>query len=174
VVNEDTGELHLAFGNCAKTNDFIVDCLSSWWEFQSPDERDGLSRLQIKADNGPQGNGRRTQFLKRMVDFADHIGKPIQLLYYPPYHSQYNPVGRCWGSLEKHWNGAKLVDAQLMLGSAKNMTWKGIHPVVELSRNPYQKGISLSKKAMQAVEARLERDRMLPKWDTLIRPPCMV
>jgi hypothetical protein len=61
-----------------------------------------------------------------------------------------------------------------MLGSAKNMTWKGIHPVVELSRNPYQKGISLSKKAMQAVEARLERDRMLPKWDTLIRPPCMV
>jgi hypothetical protein len=21
-----------------------------------------------------------------MVAFADHIGKPIQLLYYPPYH----------------------------------------------------------------------------------------
>jgi hypothetical protein len=30
------------------------------------------------------------------------------------------------------------------------MTWKGIHPVVELSRKVYKKGISLSKEAMQA------------------------
>ena len=54
------------------------------------------------------------------------------------------------------------------------MTWKGIHPVVELSRKVYKKGISLSKGAMQAVEARLERHPELPKWDILIRPACMV
>jgi len=159
VVNEDTGQLHLAFGSFAKTSDFIVDCLYSWWEFQSPDERDALSLLQIKADNGPESNGRRTQFLKRMVDFADHIGKPIQLLYYPPYHSKFNSVERCWGILDKHWNGAKLVGAQSMLEWAKSMTWKGIHPVVELSRKAYEKGISLSKKAMQAVESRLDLEQ---------------
>ena len=174
VVNEDTGQLHLAFGSSAKTSDFIVDCLNSWWERQSPEERDGLSLLQIKADNGPESNGRRTQFLKRMVEFADHIGKPIQLLYYPPYHSKYNPVERCWGILEKHWNGTKLVDVQTMLEWAKSMTWKGIHPAVQLSRKVYEKGISLSKEAMKAVEARLERDPKLPKWDILIRPACMV
>lgn len=50
------------------------------------------------------------------------------------------------------------------------MTWKGIHPVVELSRKVYEKGISLSKEAMRAVEARLERNPALPKWDILIRP----
>jgi|NGEPerStandDraft_6_1074524.scaffolds.fasta_scaffold414960_1 hypothetical protein len=33
----------------------------------------------------------------------------------------------------------------------------------------YQKGISLSKKAMLAIEARLERNPILPKWDILIR-----
>mgnify|MGYP001820215602 FL=1 len=174
VVNEDTGELHLAFGSSAKTSDFIVDCLYSWWERRSPEERDDLSLLQIKADNGPESNGRRTQFLKRMVEFSDHIGKPIQLLYYPPYHSKYNPVERCWGILEKHWNGAKLVDAQTMLEWAKSMTWKGVHPVVELSRQVYEKGISLSKDAMQAVEARLERNSKLPKWDILIWPACTV
>ena len=27
VLNEDPGELHLAFGSSAKTSDFIVDCL---------------------------------------------------------------------------------------------------------------------------------------------------
>lgn len=30
-----------------------------------------------------------------MVVFCDAIGKPIQLLYYPPYHSKYNPIERC-------------------------------------------------------------------------------
>ena len=48
VVNEDTGELHLAFGSSAKTSDFIVDCLYSWWERQSPEQRDALSLLLIQ------------------------------------------------------------------------------------------------------------------------------
>jgi hypothetical protein len=48
-------------------------------------------------DNGSESSGVRTQFLHRMVQFVDTIGKPIQLLYYPPYHSKYNPIERCWG-----------------------------------------------------------------------------
>lgn len=174
VVDEDSGALHVAFGGSAKTSDFIVDNLSAWWEQQAPERRDGVTLLQIKADNGPESNGRRTQFLKRMVDLADHIGKPIQLLYYPPYHSKYNPIERCWGILEQHWNGTKLVDAQTMLEWAKSMTWKGLHPLVEMNRQVYDKGISLSKAAMQAVEARLKRNPDLPKWDILIEPACAV
>jgi hypothetical protein len=57
-----------------------------------------------------------------------------------------------------------------MLGWAKKMTWKGLHPVVERSRTVYDKGISLGKAAMQAVEARLKRDPPLPKYDILINP----
>ena len=174
VVNEETGELHLTFGSSAKTSDFIVDALQGWWEHCSPGQRERLTCLQIKADNGPESNGQRTQFLKRMVEFADAIGKPIQLLYYPPYHSKYNPVERCWGILEKHWNGAQLTDSQTMLAWAKSMTWKGLHPVVQLTRKVYEKGVSLSRQAMRAVEARLERNPILPKWDILIRPACVV
>src|SRR2546427_6593672 len=55
-----------------------------------------------QMDNGPESSGKRTQFLQRMVAFCDAIGKPIQLLYYPPYHSKYNPIERCWGLLELH------------------------------------------------------------------------
>lgn len=170
LVDEDSGRLHLVFGSSAKTSDFIVDGLEAWWERLPQVERDGFAVLQIKADNGPESNGRRTQFLKRMVEFADLIGKPVQLLYYPPYHSKYNPVERCWGILEKHWNGAKLTDVEAMLGWAGSMTWKGLHPVVELSRTAYRKGVTLSKRAMREVEARLERNPLLPKWDILIRP----
>jgi hypothetical protein len=174
IVNEDSGELYLTFGSSAKTSDFIVDELQAWWERLAVQQREGISLLQIKADNGPESSGRRTQFLHRMVQFADTIGKPIQLLYYPPYHSKYNPIERCWGILEQHWNGTKLTDAETMFQWAKTMTWKGLHPVVQLSRTIYEKGVSLTKEAMQAVEARLLRNPQLPKWDILISPACPV
>ena len=170
LVDEDSGQLYLTFGSSSKTSDFIVDRVYDWWNDTPMAERTTITHLQLKVDNGPESSGVRTQFLKRIVDFADHTGKPIQLLYYPPYHSKYNPIERCWGILEQHWNGTKLVDVDTMLGWAHSMTWKGIHPIIKLSQTVYQKGVSLSKKAMQAVEARLERNPLLPKWDILIRP----
>jgi len=170
IVDEDSAQLDLTFGSSYKTSDFIVDALETKWNRLAEQEKAEVSKLQIKMDNGPESSGRRTQFLHRMVQFADAIGKPIQLLYYPPYHSKYNPIERCWGILEQHWNGTKLIDAETMLEWAKSMTWKGLHPVVELSRQVYQKGISLGKAAMQAVEARLKRDANLPKYDILINP----
>ena len=170
IVDEDNAQLHLTFGSSYKTSDFIVDALESWWATLAESAQVAMARLQIKMDNGPESSGRRTQFLKRMVAFCDRIGKPIQLLYYPPYHSKYNPIERCWGILELHWNGAKLVDVETMLAWAKSMTWKGIHPIVELSQKVYQKGVTLGKKARQVVEARLERHPELPTWDILICP----
>ena len=170
IVDEDTAQLPRTLGSSYKTSDFIVDALESWWAALDETKQVAMARLQIKMDNGPESSGRRTQFLNRMVDFCDRIGKPIQLLYYPPYHSKYNPIERCWGILELHWNGTKLVDVETMLAWAKSMTWKGIRPIVELSQKVYQKGVTLGKKAMRAVEARLERHPELPTWDILIRP----
>jgi Rhodopirellula transposase DDE domain len=170
IVDEDSARLRITFGSSFKTSDFIVDALEAWWAALAETEQVAMARLQIKMDNGPESSGMRTQFLHRMVQFADQIGKPIHLLYYPPYHSKYNPIERCWGILELHWNGTKLVEVRTMLEWAKSMTWKGLHPIVELSRKVYQKGIALSKKAMQAIESRLERHPALPKWDILIRP----
>jgi len=170
IVDEDSGQLHLTFGSSAKTSDFIVDSLHAWWLAMPPGERENTMRIQIKIDNGPESSGVRTQFLKRMTALATEIGKSIQLLYYPPYHSKYNPIERCWGILEQHWNGAKLVDAQTMLAWAKSMTWKGVQPVVELSKMVYEKGVTLSKTLMREIEDQLERNPLLPKWDILILP----
>ncbi len=170
IVDEDTGELRIMFGSSYKTSDFIVDALEARWAALDAQEQATTELVQIKMDNGPESSGIRTQFLYRMVQFADHIGKPVQLLYSPPYHSKYNPIERCWGIVELHWNGTKLINVETMLEWAKSMTWKGIHPVVELSRKVYHKGIALGKRAMRAVEKRLERHPELPKWDILIRP----
>ena len=170
IVEEDRAQLHITFGSSYKTSDFIVDTLEAWWAALDEAEQVAMARLQIKMDNGPESSGKRTQFLHRMVAFCDAIGKPIQLLYYPPYHSKDNPIERCWGILEVHWNGTTLVDVETMVEWAKTMTWKGIHPLVELSRKVYQKGVTLSKQAMRAVEDRLQRHPELPQWDILIRP----
>ena len=170
IVDEERGELLITFGSSYKTRDFIVDTLAAWWQAMEESDQAAVELLQIKMDNGSESSGIRTQFLHRMVQFVDHIGKPVQRLYYPPYHSKYNPIERCWGILERHWNGTKLIDVETMLEWAKSMTWKGLHPGVELSRKVYEKGISLGKRAMRAVEKRLERHPELPKWDIRIHP----
>ena len=164
IVDEGTGQLMITFGSSHKTSDFIVDSLHAWWMGIPPGERKQVKLIRIKADNGPESSGVRTQFLKRMVEFVDSVGIAVQLLYYPPYHSKYNPVERCWGMQECHWNGAKLTSAEAMLGWARSMTWKGLHPLVELSKKVYRKGISLAKIAMKEIEARLDRNPALPKY----------
>ena len=170
IVDEDTKALFIGFGSSYKTSDFIVDTLQSWWSELSPSTQQQIPYLQIKVDNGPENSGIRTQFLHRMVEWVDQIGKPVHLVYYPPYHSKYNPIERCWGVLEQHWNGTKLIDVDTMLGWAKSMKWKGTHPVIELNQSIYPKGVALTKKEMRPIEQRLERHPILPKWDILIRP----
>jgi Rhodopirellula transposase DDE domain len=147
-----------------------MDNLEMYWKSLPDTAQQEIQSLQLKIDNGPESSGIRTQFLKRVVDFADAIKKPIQLIYYPPYHSKYNPIERCWGILERHWNGALLRDVKTLLGWAKSMTWKGLHPIVQLNSNIYEKGISLPKREMRDIERRLERNPELPKWDILIKP----
>ena len=170
IVDEDAGQLYVNFGSSYKTSDFMVDSVSQWWSNLAVKEKKQIDVIQIKVDNGPENSGIRTQFLKRMVEFADWTGKSIQLLYFPPYHSKYNPIERCWGILEQHWNGTLLRNVETMLAWAQSMTWKGLKPVINLSQKIYQKGISLTKKEMKEIEKRLLRNPNLPKWDILIRP----
>lgn len=163
-----TGALLLVFGT-AETSDFWVDALRLWWR----QVRGGLGqvrRLVIYLDNGPNNAGTRTQFLKRMIEFADWSGLEVRLVYYPPYHSKYNRIERCWSSLEKKWGGSLLNRLKVILQQALRMTWEGRHPVVKRLAGDYPAGQRLSKKEMKPYEARLERSRTLPKYDITIKP----
>ena len=126
--------------------------------------------MVIDLDNGPELASGRTQFIKRLVEFADRYNLRIRLVYYPPYHSKYNPIERCWGILENHWNGTLLDSVETTLNWAKTMTWKGIHPVVHLLQGPYETGVRVAKKAFQQFRERLVRSATLPKWSVTIDP----
>ena len=145
------------------TSDCLVDRLVDWWE--SVRERfPTITTLVLNLDNGPESHSRRTQFMLRLVEFAQRYCLKIRLAYYPPYHSKYNPIERCWGILEQHWNGALLDSLEAVSQYASTMTWKGNHPVVSLVTTAYQTGVKLTKEAMCALETQLQRLPHLDKW----------
>ena len=164
-----TGALTIIFGT-QETSDFWVDGLKLWWRLLVKDRLPAVRRLVIYLDNGPNNSGSRTQFLKRMVEFADWSGLEIRLVYYPPYHSKYNPIERCWSILEQKWGAALLNCLKVILQEALRMTWYGHHPTVKRLHGEYPVGVRLSKKEMKPYEARMERSKVLPKYDITIRP----
>lgn len=169
ILDVMTGLLTIIFGVSFETSDFIVDCIEQWWD----DNRElyrHINQLVINLDNGPQNSSHRTQFMKRMVEFADRNNLEIVLVYYPPYHSKYNPIERAWGMLENHWNGTLLNSVETTLEWAKTMTWKGLYPTVKLIETTYQKGVKICKKLFKNTADRLYRHATLPKYSVVILP----
>jgi transposase len=156
-------DLWLYMARSKITSDFIVDRLEQWWQEVR------LRFLTVKAlvidlDNGPENHSRRAQFLNRIMAFARRYGLRVQLAYYPPYHSKYNPIERCWGVLEMHRNGSLLDSVEAVLGFARSMTWKGKQPVVNVVETTYATGVRLNPEEMRALESRVVRLPSLEKW----------
>ena len=162
------GTLTLIF--CQReTSDCWADALGMWW--QSVRSQMGhVKRLVIYLDNGPKNSGTRTQWLRRMIEFSDYSGLEIRLVYYPPYHSKYNPIEHCWGVLEQKWGGALLVSLKVILQQALRMTWRGQPPVVKRLHGDYPDGVRLTRAQMKPYEQRLARSQTLPKYDITITP----
>jgi hypothetical protein len=169
IFEPDHAGLTIFYSTSIETTDLIVDCLEHWWA----DNRARLSQITeliLNRDNGPHVQSRRRQLIKRLIDFADDTGLSIHLVYYPPYHSKYNPIERCWGILEAHWNGTLLNSIRKAIEWTKTMTWKSVNPVVHLVKKVYKKGVTLTDDEMEVCEARIERSNTLPKWDVRIQP----
>lgn len=163
-----TGLLTLIFGN-KETSDFWGDCLMLWWRSVRRQFRH-VRRLVIYLDNGPKNSGTRTQFLKRMIEFADWSGLEIRLVYYPPYHSKYNPIERCWSVLQQKWNGVLLTCWEVVKACALRMMWHRRHPQVHQIEGEYPTGVKVPKTEMQQLNKRLIRSATLSKYDITIKP----
>jgi DDE family transposase len=165
-------ELYIYQVTSKVTSDCLVDRLGQWWEMVRP-RFAPITMLVINLDNGPENHSHRTQFMHRLVAFVAQYGISVRLAYYPPYHSKYNAIERCWGILEVHWNGGLLESLPAVVAYSASMTWKGVHPLVEVVTTAYHTGVTLTKGAMAAVEAQLLRLPDLGKWfvDILYQPP---
>lgn len=169
ILLPEHDRLFLYFTSGKVTSDFIVDCIRACWT-EIKDEFPQVTTLLLNQDNGPENHSRRTQFMYRLTQWVDEEGLTIQLAYYPPYHSKYNPIERVWGVLEQHWNGSLLDSLATVLGFARTLKWKQSKPVVRVVKELYQTGVKLTQKAMNLLEERWERLPGIEKWFVTIRP----
>ena len=169
IVNMHTDELAIFFGESAETPDFVVDCLTHWWHDNQADYPK-VDTLAINLDSGGATRSDRTQFIKRLVTFAQQSQLKLELIYYPPYHSKYNPIERCWAALELSWNGAILDSLDTVLAWASNWLWKGMEPTVYHLSGLYQKGISVDAQTLAPFRAHWHPSEQLPKWAVTVTP----
>ncbi len=169
ILNTHSEQLSIYMGQSAETSDFIVDCLTAWWKENQPDYPD-LDEWVIDLDGGAATRSNRTQFIKRMVELSKAIDLKIRLIYYPPYHSKYNPIERCWAALENYWNGAILDSVEAAVQWAANMTWKGIAPIVHCVEAIYDEGIKVLPFELEEYHPFWQPSETLPKWDITIVP----
>ena len=168
----DHDDLSLYFTSSKVTSDFIVDTLDEWWmatQARFPQVR----VLLLNLDNGPENHSHRSQFMYRLVQFAQKHRVTVRLTYYPPYHSKYNPVERCWGVLENYWRGELLDSEAAILGYASQMTYNGVHPRVQRCQGDYAKGVKRSAAQQRHLEKHLERLPTLGRWFVDIPPPSL-
>lgn len=154
------------------TPDFMLDCLACKWPMLK--ELYQVWKLVINLDNGPENNSHRTQFIKRIVEFSQRNQVEIQLAYYPPYHSKYNPIERLWGILENHWRGDLLESTATVYNFAQSMTYNGVHPEICVMPGLYNTGVTLSSDEMKIYEAQIERHHGLESWFVNIRPEASI
>jgi len=140
-----------------------------WWQDNCQYYSD-LEEIIIELDGGSATRSNRTQFIKRIVNFSQKINLKIRLVYYPPYHSKYNPIERCWAALENYWNGAILDSVTAALSWAENMRWKGIKPIVKLVSKTYEKGVIPTKEELEISKQAWYPSHNLPSWDVTIIP----
>lgn len=144
----------------------IVDCIEDYMK-----ENPKYKKIAILLDNGPDNSGVRTAFLKGLVDLSNKYNKEIELIYYPPYHSKYNPVERLWARLEMMWNGFLLSKEEICNQIMSRLTWKEVKSKVKIITKEYEKGITYSKAEMAQYEGtNILRNNELKKWSVLISP----
>ncbi len=167
ILTTQNDQLSIYFGQSAETSDFIVDCLSAWWQ-EHRFQYSQLTELVIDLDGGSATRSNRTQFINRMVEFSQSTNLQIRLIYYPPYHSKYNPIERCWAVLEHYWNGTVLDSVSPALKWAANMTWKGISPIIHLVTTTYLKGVKVLPLELEQYLDFWHRSETLPQWDITV------
>ena len=145
------------FMNKPSSNE-IVDCIDDYLSDKF------YTKLVILLDNRPDNSGVRTAFLKGLVDLSDKYQIEIKLVYYPPYHSKYNPIERVWARLEKMWNGMLFSTRQICMKVMEHLTWNNVKAKVKYITKEYKKGITYSKEEMNKYEGiNIHRNEILKK-----------
>lgn len=169
ILDLKTNETFVYCNKGSSTANFKVDCIDDY--LMKKKVKYNINRLIIFLDNGPENSSRRTLWIKCLIDLAKKYNISIELVYYPPYHSKYNPIERYWARLQLSWNGLIIDTVDKLIETINKVTWKGVKSKATLVTKEYKKGISIDKNDIKMLEKKhVYREEGIEKWSLVITP----
>ena len=164
---------YVAVGTSAETSEFAVDAIVRWWNQEDRPIFPNEEKMLILADAGGS-DGYRPRLWKKQIQeqFADRLGIEVMVCHYPTGASKWNPVEhRLFSYISLNWAGKPLRSFETMLAYIRETTTEtGLEVRASLLDQVYEKGIKVSDEEMAALN--LERRRVCPNWNYVIKPRC--
>ena len=169
ILDLKTNETFVYCNKGSSTANFKVDCIDNY--LMKKKETFNIKRLIIFLDNGPENSSRRTLWIKCLIDLSKKYNISIELVYYPPYHSKYNPIERYWARLQLSWSGLIISTVDKLIETINKVNWKGVYTQATLSNKEYKKGIGIDKTDIKILERKhVYREEGIEKWSLVITP----
>ena len=169
ILDLKTNETFVYCNKGSSTANFKVDCIEQY--LINKKEIFDIKRLIIFLDNGPENSSRRTLWIKCLIDLAKKYNVSIELVYYPPYHSKYNPIERYWARLQLSWSGLIINTVDKLIETINKVNWKSVNTQATLVNKEYKKGISIEKDELKILERKhVYREEGIEKWSLVITP----
>ena len=125
ILDLKTNETFVYCNKGSSTANFKVDCIENY--LVNKQKKYNIKRLIIFLDNGPENSSRRTLWMKCLIDLANKYNVSIELVYYPPYHSKYNPIERYWARLQLSWSGLIINTVDKLIEIINKVNCKGVN-----------------------------------------------
>jgi transposase len=163
-------EAWVSVGISSDTAEFAVAAIRQWWNRMGAKRYAAATRLLITADSGGSNSSRSRLWKLKLQEFADEIGKSIEVCHFPPGTSKWNKIEhRVFCHITSNWRGRPLETHQVvvdLIGSTRTKT--GLVVKAKLDARAYQKGRKVTQAEMESVN--LTPSRFHGEWNYVISP----
>lgn len=135
------------------TAQFAVESIRRWWDHMGKSCYPKAHALLITADGGGSNASRNRLWKVELQKFADKTGLTVYVRHFPPGTSKWNKIEhRMFCHITQNWRGRPLIDHEVIVNLIANTTTEqGLSIEVELDRNIYPIGISISDQELKEV-----------------------
>jgi hypothetical protein len=160
----------IGVGVSHETAEFAVNVIRRWWRMEGQLAYAGQTELLIQADGGGANAYRSWLWKWELQRLADETGLTITVSHYPTSASKWNWIEhRAFCHITANWAGEPLVSYETVLKFIRTTTTEtGLCCRAYLDRKVYATEIAITSE--QQASIRLQRLRVLPKWNYTIRP----
>ena len=172
IMDLTTKAVHVFCTLCKSTASFKVDCIEEFL-IQKLAVNPNIEKLMIFLDNGPENSSRRKLWMFKIIKLSIKYNIKIELVYYPPYHSKYNPIEHYWGTLQKHWSGMVIDNLDKLIGAINSSTWDGVNAKGYLrDKNVYENGEKVDENELNEliINHVSYTDENIKKWSLIVTP----